>query len=101
MNSVVSFYKFVNIPDIDSVFCHIKSITSSVKGTILIAEEGINGTIAGGVQDTDLFCEELAKLEVFSDIEFKKQMSDVVPFGKMKVKVKDEIIKFCEPGRSA
>lgn len=95
MNYVVAtFYKFVQLPDFVELkssllqFCEEKAI----KGTILLAAEGINGTIAGLRPDIDAVFALLRSDARLADLEVKESEATNPPFGKMKVKLKREIV---------
>lgn len=100
MNYVVAaMYKFVRLPDFESiqpkllVFCREQNI----KGTLLLAEEGINGTIAGSREGIDAVLAYLKKHERLKDIEHKESVTDELPFHRMKVKLKKEIVTMGQP----
>ena len=91
---VVTFYKFVSLPDCASVrqplleYC----LSQNIKGTILLAQEGINGTISGDRANIDAVLAWLGRDPRLADLEAKESSADSPPFGKMKVKVKKEIV---------
>jgi UPF0176 protein len=95
-----AFYKFVSLPDFASLkaplleFCEQRA----VKGTILLAAEGINGTIAG---ETEKVREVLAYLRGdprLADLEHKESGASRRPFYRMKVRLKREIVTLGVPG---
>lgn len=92
--TVVAMYKFVHLPDFRKLRESLLTICkkSGIKGTILLAEEGINGTIAGFRKDIDSLIHELRKDPRFVDLEFKLSFVDSMPFYRMKVKLKKEIV---------
>ena len=63
-----------------------------IKGRIIIATEGINGTIAGDSQAIDTYIEQTKSLPEFTDIEWKISFSEEQVFPKLKVRVRDEIV---------
>ncbi len=65
-------------------------------GRILVAEEGINGSVAGTKEQTEKYKALLTSNQLFSDITFKEDLSISTPFKKMIVKVKKEIVNFGE-----
>lgn len=91
---VVTFYKFVSLPD----FAEKQSILLSycqaqeVKGTILLAKEGINGTIAGLGHSVDSVLSFLRADPRLADLEHKESYTDTPPFERMKVRLKSEIV---------
>ena len=91
---VSAFYKFVlldNLPAIQNrllQYCN----DSQVKGTILLAPEGINGTIAGTRDAINAVTDSLKGIPEFYDIEYKQTVCDTIPFYRLKVKIKKEIV---------
>ena len=91
---VAALYKFVALPDYDTLreplldFCQSRSI----RGTLLLAREGINGTIAGSRSDIDAVLAYLKSDVRMHDLEHKESFDDHMPFHRMKVKLKKEIV---------
>lgn len=101
MNSIlnISAYKFVPLPDAAALreLLHGWATALELKGTILLAGEGINLFLAApeaGVRD---FITRLHADPRFADIAPKESWSDTQPFKKMLVKVKNEIIRMDHP----
>ncbi|MBK0326206.1 rhodanese-related sulfurtransferase [Rhodobacteraceae bacterium F11138] len=69
----------------------------AVKGTLLLAHEGINGTIAGPRTGIDAVLAHVRNLPGCSDLEWKISASPEPPFGKMKVRLKKEIVTMGQP----
>lgn len=95
--SVVTFYKLVELKGYkEDIQYELKKLSGrfNIKGTILIADEGINATVSGGLDNIEQFCDALITLPQLSDIIFQRSFSDIIPFKKMKVKIKDEIVTF-------
>ena len=76
-----------------------------VRGTLLLAGEGINGTVSGDEQALDTLVERLRALPGCAELEAKYALAQQHPFGKMKVKVKREIVTMnagdVDPSRNA
>ncbi|MFW6358571.1 MAG: rhodanese-related sulfurtransferase [Chroococcales cyanobacterium] len=91
---VATFYKFVSLPDFAEMRSPLLAYCSahSIKGTILLATEGINATIAGLREDIDAVLTFLRSDARLSDLEVKESETDVPPFERMKVKLKKEIV---------
>ena len=91
---IISFYKFVTILDLEKLKIQIENICSmfDTKGTILIAPEGINGTIEGSKNNIKKFLETLKNNKKFSDIIPKYSYSSKDSFNRMKVRLKKEIV---------
>ncbi|MFD3188940.1 rhodanese-related sulfurtransferase [Sedimentitalea sp. HM32M-2] len=68
-----------------------------VKGTLLLASEGINGTIAGSRAGIDAVLAHIRALPGCSDLVWKESTSSHAPFGKMKVRLKKEIVTMGQP----
>ena len=101
MNTVlnISSYKFVPLPDAPALRETLlaRALRRDLKGTILLAEEGINLFLAGPAEDVRGFITELQTDPRFADITPKESWSDTRPFRKMLVKVKGEIIRMNYP----
>lgn len=91
---VAALYKFVSLPDYKEVQQPLLTQCQklSIKGTLLLAEEGINGTIAGTRENIDAILVYLRSDSRFSDLEHKESFSGKMPFIRMKVKLKKEIV---------
>ena len=91
---VVTFYKFVKLPDFAEkqapLLSHCKA--QGIRGTILLATEGINGTIAGSRQAIDSVLSFLRSDPRLVDLEHKESYADSLPFDRMKVRLKKEIV---------
>lgn len=91
---VAALYKFESLTDYASLrvplldFC----IDAGIKGTLLLAAEGINGTIAGTRESVDKVIEYLRQDPRLNDIECKESFEKEMPFYRMKVKLKKEIV---------
>ncbi|PUE32617.1 sulfurtransferase [Limnohabitans sp. Jir61] len=101
MNQIlnISCYKFVALPDAQDLRqpCLDNAMARKLKGTILIAEEGINFFLAGSADDVHGFVDWLRSDARFADLAPKESWSDTQPFRKMLVKVKNEIIRMNHP----
>jgi len=64
----------------------------NIKGTILLSEEGINAFVAGSVSEINQFRQFITSIPPYSDIIFKDSFSDEIPFSRMLVRIKNEII---------
>lgn len=93
------FYKFIKIENLKDVLEKQKKICHLIrlKGKILLAEEGINGSVSGTIEQVEKYKEFMKKEQVFADIIFKEEIGSLIPFEKMVVKIKKEIIRFDIP----
>lgn len=100
---VAALYQFVALPDFEALrapltaFCEARGI----KGTLLLAREGINGTVAGSPPAIDELLDYLRGDEVFkgrlADLDVKPSFSHKAPFRRMKVRLKAEIVTMRAP----
>ena len=95
----ISCYLFVSLPDADELRPRLEAHAQalSLKGTVLIAEEGINLFLAGPADDVRAWVAELKRDARFEPLTPKESWSDVPPFQQLKVKVKPEIIRMNHP----
>lgn len=100
MYVVAALYKFVNLPDYvelrDKLYQHL--VLNKVKGTLLLAEEGINGTICGTREGIDAVRQWLAADGRFEGLSYKESFADEPAFYRTKVKLKTEIVTMGVPG---
>ncbi len=101
-----ALYKFVSLPNYQTLQAPILDACKSnhIKGTLLLAEEGINGTIAGLPDDIhrvlDFLRTDPLFANKFADLEHKESFANEHPFYRMKVKLKKEIVTLGVPGVS-
>lgn len=95
----VSAYKFVSLDDCDALRDQLldQASTTGLLGTILLAPEGINLFLAGEAHPLRQFLRDLQSDARFSDLPVKESWSQTVPFRKLRVKVKREIIRMNHP----
>lgn len=93
--TIVAFYKFVHLPDFRNLKEPLLELCKSngVYGTILLAEEGINSTIAGTHEGIENVLESLSDDPRFADLTVKYSYADFIPFQKTKVRLKEEIVR--------
>ena len=95
MYKVAALYKFTKILNPFKIHNNIRSKLKNhnVNGTILVGEEGINGTISSNSKkNLDKAIEFISKLEGFKNLEVKYSFSEKNPFIRLKVKLKKEIV---------
>jgi UPF0176 protein len=92
-------YKFVELDDLQNLRSELQSRSNALglKGTVLLAPEGINLFIAGTRGGIDGFKAFVLADPRFADVSFKESFSEEQPFNRMLVKVKREIIPFAVP----
>jgi UPF0176 protein len=94
-----AFYKFVGIADPAGLRPSLLAacLDRGIKGSILLAHEGINGTISGAAESLSGFFLWLRQDPRFADLEIKQSPAGAHPFGRMKVRLKREIVTFGVP----
>ncbi len=96
---VAALYKFVLLEDCAKIqkelieLCH----AHGVKGTLILAREGINGTIAGSDEAMGRVLSQIKQLPGCANIEVKFSRAQSEPFRRMKVRIKREIVTMGEP----
>jgi UPF0176 protein len=97
---VAAFYQFAALPDFRDVREPLRSLCSELKlrGSVLLAHEGINGTLAGSPEAIDKVVLALREGELFGGrldrLELKFSFASTMPFGRLKVRLKKEIVTF-------
>ena len=91
---VATFYKFVKVDDLVALQDQLYAICNknNVMGTILIANEGVNGTISSKPREIEKTLISIQKDDRFSEIEIKYSSTNKQPFHKMRVRLKKEIV---------
>jgi UPF0176 protein len=94
-----AFYKFVELLDFTGIKGPLLACCAEnrVKGTILLAQEGINGTIAGSAEGVNAVLAFLRADSRFADLVHKEAVAEKLPFYRMKVRLKREIVTMGVP----
>lgn len=94
MQVVIAFYKFVELPDYQVIRTPMYEACreNGVRGTILLASEGINGMLAGPREGIDAVLKYLHADPRLADLEHKESFSEELPFKRLRVRLKREII---------
>lgn len=97
---VAAFYHFTALPDYQDMRSPLKSFCQAhhLKGTILLASEGINSTIAGSRFGIDALLAHLRSDPRLQTLEHKESHCDRMPFQRLKVRLKKEIVTLGVPG---
>lgn len=105
---IVAFYQFVELKELPQLQSELKNIClhHQILGTILLAEEGINGTVASshpGIEALVAFLKADNRFKTFNpdpdqnghakEMEFKYSEAEIMPFHKTKIMIKNEIVK--------
>ena len=99
MLTVAALYHFARIPDPAALRPDLLTLCQSgaVKGSLLLAAEGINGTIAGPRAGVNAVLAHLRSWPGFARLEHKESAAETPPFGRLKVKLKREIVTMGQP----
>lgn len=97
---IAAFYHFTKFLDYESWADRLveHGLSVGLRGTIILAEEGINSTCSGSVEAIDRTIELIRSDERFKSMEVKYSYADFCPFPKFKVKKKPEIVTFRQSG---
>ncbi len=99
MLTVAALYHFTRFADPAALRAPLMDVCArqGVKGSLLLAAEGINGTIAGTRDAIDAVLAHIRNLPGCADLEWKESPAPAMPFGRMKVKLKREIVTMGVP----
>ena len=96
---VAALYQFTRLDDLPALRAALLALcqAQAIKGTLLLAREGINGTIAGTDAAIDAVVESLRAVPGCALMEVKFSRSEAMPFRRMKVRLKAEIVTMGQP----
>ncbi|MCV6597258.1 MAG: rhodanese-related sulfurtransferase [Mangrovicoccus sp.] len=99
MYTIAALYHFTRFEDPAALRGPLAEICckAGVKGSLLLAKEGINGTIAGSRAGIDTALVAIRALPGCADLEWKEATAEDAPFGKLKVRLKREIVTMGQP----
>src|SRR5690349_5970180 len=95
---VAAFYQFAALPDFRELREPLRALAAGLglRGSVLLAHEGINGTVAGDEASIDAFVHELQSGGLFGgrlhNLELKFSSAAAMPFRRLKVRLKKEIV---------
>ncbi len=90
---VVALYRFAVIEDCAAVQARLTRLCPpGVRGTLLVAPEGLNGTIAGPAAAIEAVLDGIRNLPGFADLEVKESAATTLPFHRLKIRIKTEIV---------
>ena len=97
---IAAFYKFVPLPDYASLRAPLLKACreAGVRGSILLASEGINACIAGEDRAVEFVLTSLRRDPRLADLLVKDAWHERIPFRRMKVRLKNEIVAMKAPG---
>jgi UPF0176 protein len=92
--TVLLYYKYVRLADPDAFAREHRAlcVRLGLRGRVLVGAEGINGTVAGEEAATTAYEQALKAYPEFADIVFKRSTAETVPFRRLEVKVRPEIV---------
>ena len=92
--TIAALYRFATFADPQAIAAELRSLCAELGtcGTLILAKEGINGTVAGSDQAIADLIAHIRTLPGCADLDVKYAQSDDAPFARMKVKVKAEIV---------
>lgn len=99
MYTVCALYHFTPFDDIAAVQAPLRALcdAQNITGSLLIAPEGINGTVAGSAAAIDRLIAHIRALPGCADFDYKLSTATDQPFGRMKVRLKREIVTMGQP----
>jgi UPF0176 protein len=95
---VAAFYQFAKLPDFRQLREPLRAICAGLelKGSVLLADEGINGTLAGSAEAVVALIDELRRGDLFGgrldNLELKFSGAAAMPFQRLKIRLKKEIV---------
>lgn len=91
---IATLYRFARLPDYRILQPPLldKCLAAGIQGTLLLAEEGINGTIAGPRAGVDAVLNYLRADPRLADLEHRESLAEVMPFHRLKVRLRKEIV---------
>ncbi|MFP4219937.1 MAG: rhodanese-related sulfurtransferase [Phormidium sp.] len=96
---IASFYQFTPLEQLEGLRSHLLGLGQAhhLKGTLILAPEGLNATLAGTRTAMDEFMAQLRQIPQFQGLErleYKESQSQTPPFQRFKVRIKPEIVTF-------
>ena len=100
---VAALYRFTAFEDCAAIQSDLAALSAEqgVRGTLILAPEGINGTIAGSDGAIDAVLAHIRALPGCAELDVKFSRAPAMPFDRMKVRIKREIVTMGEPGVDA
>jgi UPF0176 protein len=97
--TVAALYRFTRLADLADIREHLAEVSGAngIRGTLLLASEGINGTIAGTADAVAAVLHTIRAVPGCADLDVKLSQAATMPFDRMKVRIKREIVTMGEP----
>ena len=97
---LISFYCFANFIEYKRWQPPLEKLCSALRGTIILSPEGVNASLAGDEKQLSTVVNFFTKDKRFADMDIKKNKIEKIPFRRMKIKCKKEIITFRSAGNA-
>ncbi|MEQ3748338.1 MAG: rhodanese-related sulfurtransferase [Celeribacter sp.] len=99
MITIAALYHFARLPDPAATREPLLAlcVDAGLRGSLLLAPEGVNGTVAGSREGIDRLIALLRAMPGFATLDWKESHADTMPFGRMKVRLKREIVTMGQP----
>ena len=96
---IAALYHFTRFSDPAALRAPLLALAAAegIRGSLLLAREGINGTIAGPRAGIDAMLAHIRALPGCADLDWKESGAEAMPFGRMKVRLKREIVTMGQP----
>lgn len=96
---IAALYRFTSFPDPAALREPLQDVCDrhGVRGTLLLAREGLNGTIAGSDEGIEAALAHIRALPGCVELEWKESRANTMPFNRMKVRLKKEIVTMGQP----
>jgi UPF0176 protein len=96
---IAAFYKFSPVADVQATQVRLKALCEAkdIRGILLVASEGLNGTISGTPANLAIAIQGIRAEKGFADLTHKTSFASKQPFKRIKVRVKKEIVTMGEP----
>lgn len=91
---ILLYYKYVPISDPEALKTAQRELCEELglKGRIIVAKEGINGTVGGSVEATEAYIQRMTSNPLFTNIHWKKSFGPSDTFPRLTIKVREEIV---------
>jgi UPF0176 protein len=96
---IAAFYKFSLVADVQATQVRLKTLceANDIRGILLVAPEGLNGTISGTSENLGIALQGIRAEKGFADLTHKTSFASKQPFKRIKVRVKKEIVTIGDP----
>ena len=98
-HQILLYYKYVQLAEPEKILFWQRELCQrlNLKGRIIISREGINGTVEGITENTEIYIKEILSHKTFSSIDFKKSQGTGDAFPKLSIRIRNEIVTLGMP----